>query len=212
MTVVNQNVFINCPFDDDYKPLFEAIRFTVQACGYIPRCALEENDGTDARLDKIVRLIRDCSLSIHDLSRTEIDARSGMPRFNMPYELGLYMGAKRFGGRVHKPKTALIMVQKRYGLPAYLSDMSGSDPLEHEGKINLVIEGVRDYLHVGPVDILLPGAAHIYERLKEFQQELPELAKAAKLKMSEVDAFKHYRSFDAIVSAYLKNNPVLEES
>ena len=30
-TAYDLNVFINCPFDRDYLPLFDAILFTVQA-------------------------------------------------------------------------------------------------------------------------------------------------------------------------------------
>jgi len=28
-----RNVFVNCPFDADYQPLFQAIVFTVEDCG-----------------------------------------------------------------------------------------------------------------------------------------------------------------------------------
>lgn len=37
----SQNVFINCPFDDQYLPLFHAIIFTIHNMGFRPRCALE---------------------------------------------------------------------------------------------------------------------------------------------------------------------------
>lgn len=53
----SNSVFINCPFDQDYEPLLDSIIFTVYACGFIPRSALEEDDSSDMRLDKIVRLI-----------------------------------------------------------------------------------------------------------------------------------------------------------
>jgi len=33
------SVFINCPFDDDYWPTFEALVFTAVACGFVlPMC------------------------------------------------------------------------------------------------------------------------------------------------------------------------------
>ena len=35
-------MFINCPFDAVYEPLFDAIVFAVYDCGFIARCALEE--------------------------------------------------------------------------------------------------------------------------------------------------------------------------
>lgn len=47
------SVFINCPFDNEYQPIFEAVVFTVVACGFTPRCALEELDSGTVRLKKI---------------------------------------------------------------------------------------------------------------------------------------------------------------
>jgi hypothetical protein len=32
----DRNVFINCPFDSAYRPLFEAIAFATADCGYHP--------------------------------------------------------------------------------------------------------------------------------------------------------------------------------
>ncbi len=49
----NDNVFINCPFDAKYKSLFDAMVFAVHDCGFIPRCALEEDDASEVRIDKI---------------------------------------------------------------------------------------------------------------------------------------------------------------
>jgi hypothetical protein len=95
--VKNIDVFVNCPFDEDFKPAFEALVFTITASGYKVRCALEDSNSGDIRFDKLCRLIQASERSIHDLSRTEV-GKAGLPRFNMPFELGLMMGAKRFGG------------------------------------------------------------------------------------------------------------------
>ncbi|MCP4153886.1 MAG: hypothetical protein GY757_39535 [bacterium] len=38
----NNSVFINCPFDREYSPLFYAVVFAVFGCGYIARSALEQ--------------------------------------------------------------------------------------------------------------------------------------------------------------------------
>jgi hypothetical protein len=43
-----QNVFINCPFDDAYKSLFDAIVFAVQITGFRPRCAIEASNAGQA--------------------------------------------------------------------------------------------------------------------------------------------------------------------
>ena len=46
-----------------------------------------------SRLARIVSLIDECDLSLHDISRTELNPNR-LPRFNMPFELGLAMGRK----------------------------------------------------------------------------------------------------------------------
>jgi hypothetical protein len=39
-----KNVFINCPFDRNYRPLFDALVFAVHDAGYIARSAQEVRD------------------------------------------------------------------------------------------------------------------------------------------------------------------------
>jgi hypothetical protein len=82
------SVFLNCPFDEAYKPSFEALLFTIMASGYRARCALEDDDSGDIRFDKLCRFIEESDRSVHDLSRVELGAND-LPRFNMPFELGL---------------------------------------------------------------------------------------------------------------------------
>jgi hypothetical protein len=38
------NVFVNCPFDDVYQLIFDAVVIAVHDCGSKARCALEEQD------------------------------------------------------------------------------------------------------------------------------------------------------------------------
>jgi len=66
------NVFINCPFDKKYKPLFYSIVFTIYHCGFYPKCALEEDDATQLRLDKIMLLVEDCKYGIHDTFQNRV--------------------------------------------------------------------------------------------------------------------------------------------
>ena len=76
------SVFVNCPFDDAYRDLFQAVVFAVHDCGYVAHCALEFQDGSQVRIDKISQLIEECRLGIHDISRTELDAREPAPPFS----------------------------------------------------------------------------------------------------------------------------------
>jgi len=65
------NVFINCPFDKEYKPLLRALLFVVIDCGFEPRIASESIDSGEIRVEKIKNLIKASRYSIHDLSRME---------------------------------------------------------------------------------------------------------------------------------------------
>ena len=127
----------------------------------------------------------------------------------MPFELGLMMGAKHFGGKTHKGKTALIMVTEHYRMPAYLSDLSGSDPSAHGGEPSVVIDKVRRYLHGRPLGAPLPGARHITDALAGFREALPEMARELSIAHHEIDAFDDYRTYAHFVAAFLSNNPVL---
>ena len=128
-----RQVFINCPFDAEFVPLFRAMVFTVLACGHEPRCALEEDDGLEIRLHKIMRLIAECALGIHDISRTESDVQHGLPRFNMPFELGLFMGMTKLDKRGRNKRRALILDKERFRYQKFLSDIAGQDIRSHEG-------------------------------------------------------------------------------
>jgi hypothetical protein len=141
--MTDRAVFINCPFSADYNDLFEAITFAVIRSGFIARCARETDDASEVRFDKICRIIAECDLSIHDISKTELDARSGLPRFNMPFELGLYLGAKRFGGRAGRGKKALILDREPFRYQAFLSDIAGQDVHTHSGDVGVLIERIE---------------------------------------------------------------------
>jgi hypothetical protein len=198
----DRNVFINCPFDAGYRSCFEAAVFTVMASGYKPRCALEDADGANIRFDKLRRLIRESRRSIHDLSRIEL-GQDALPRFNMPFELGLAMGAKYFGGPSMRKNSALIMVRKDYVLNAYLSDLGGNDPVAHNDDPHEVIRAVTRYLYATPKGRILHGAQRTIARFERFRHILPAMAAALDRADSEVDPFKDYRVYLALLTEFL---------
>jgi len=138
-----KSVFINCPFDDRYQPLFRALCLAVLACGRIARCALELSDAGYTRIERLRRLIAGCDLGIHDISRTEC---SPLPRFNMPFELGFFLGAKGFGPPLQRKKKTLIMDRRRYRYQRFLSDISGQDIQAHSDGPENVVRIVRRWL------------------------------------------------------------------
>jgi hypothetical protein len=54
----DKNVFINCPFDDEYLPLLRPLLFTILYVGLNPRIALESLDSGRPRIDVGCRLFR----------------------------------------------------------------------------------------------------------------------------------------------------------
>jgi len=47
------SIFLNCPFDPSYKPIFDALVFATFDCGYVARCALEIDDGGEVRVKSL---------------------------------------------------------------------------------------------------------------------------------------------------------------
>lgn len=177
------DVFINCPFDENYKPLFHAIIFTIHDAGFRARCSKEISDGTRERLSNIIKIISECKYGIHDISRTDPDPEHNLPRFNMPLELGIFLGCKEFSNR---PKVCLIIDKEKYRYQKFISDIAGRDVVSHNNNPEIVIHKVRDWLVTESKRTNIPGGVKIYERYKLFEKQLPEMAKEAGYKFSEI--------------------------
>lgn len=177
-----QNVFINCPFDDAYKVLFDAIVFAVQIAGFRPRCAREASDAGQARLEKLMNIISECKYAVHDVSRTELDKTNSLPRFNMPLELGLDLGARRYGVGHHSSKRLLVMDRSRHRYQKFISDLAGLDVVSHFGTPKNIIRHVRDWLALESKNTNMPGGNYMFRRYKVFQQDLPLLCRIRKQK------------------------------
>ena len=89
--------------------MFDALVFAVHDCGFVARSAFETDDATQVRVTKILKIISSSKYGIHDISCTSVSGPHKLPRFNMPLELGLFMGAKHFGGSVHRRKRGLVL-------------------------------------------------------------------------------------------------------
>jgi hypothetical protein len=169
-----ESVFINCPFDVEYQPLFRALVFAVQDCGLVARSALERDDGGEVRIEKIRRIIGESAFGVHDISRT--DPGTGLPRFNMPLELGLFLGAKYYGDERNARKSCVIFDQERYRYQAFCSDLAGHDIRAHGGAENEVVRVVRDAAQTWIPGRTLPGARAMFDRYSRFVESLPRLA------------------------------------
>lgn len=174
-----QSVFINCPFDAEYPPIFHAIVFAVQDCGFLARTALEVDDAGEVRIAKIKRIIRECRYGIHDISRVQLDAATGLPRFNMPLELGLFLGAQEYGTREQRSKCSLILDSERYRYQKFCSDIAGQDIRAHGDNPREAVAAVRALLATAAGGgVRVPGAHTIANRFIEFDADLPALCRA----------------------------------
>ena len=177
-TRYSDQVFINCPFDDEYFGLFFALVFTTLDCGFIPRCSKEIDNATEFRLRGIVGLMRECKYSIHDLSRVQIDKRTKLPRFNMPFELGIFYGAKSFGQDIHRKKNCVVLEKRPYRYRKFISDMSGIDVKPHDNSMKKCVTAVRNWLATASRRKMIPEAERIYSRYRRFRRNLEKLSKA----------------------------------
>ncbi len=204
-TAYNDNVFINCPFDDEYKSLFNAMVFAIHDCSFVARSAQETEDGSQVRIDKIYTIIAECRYGIHDLSRTELDEKTCLPRFNMPLELGVFLGAKRYGEKDQQRKSCLILDKELYRYQKFISDISGQDVKSHENNPKEVIHLVRDWLGHASRRTSIPSGGSIWTRYQEFQSDLPSIATKRQLDANRLI----FNDYIALVTGWLEELEVL---
>jgi hypothetical protein len=189
-------VFINCPFTPDYRAHFRAIIFTVVRSGFTPRCALETDDSSENRFEKICKIIEECCYAVHDISKTEPDPTSRLPRFNMPLELGLFLGAKRFGGRSQRTKKCIIFDSKPYRYQQFISDIAGQDIHAHDDRLTTLIEQVATWFRDEVRDPNVPGGRAIATEHEKFTTVIPDICGVKRLDPEEL-TFQGYRAMAA---------------
>lgn len=192
------DVFINCPFDPDYAPVFRALVFAILACGFQPRSAREVDDSGQTRIEKLFGIIAECRYGVHDLCRTELDASNGLPRFNMPLELGIFLGAKRYGGPAQKLKRVLILDIEQYRYQQFISDLAGMDIHAHSGDPEVALAETRDWL-ANVSRRKLPSSAIVRGLYGRFLADLPALAAELEFDPESIP----YVDFERIAASWL---------
>lgn len=164
----DRNVFINCPFDTDYKKFRDPMLFTIIYLGLRPQMAQTTDSGA-VRIDRIIKLIKASKYSIHDLSRMVAQKAGDIARFNMPFELGLDIGIRNTSKRSRlSKKRNLIIDQERFRYQKALSDLSGNDIQVYDDHPERLVLIVRNWfttiLHPKQ-----PSGSIIWEEFNEFQ-------------------------------------------
>lgn len=197
---VEKSVFINCPFDNDYRALLHTLVFTIRASGFIPRCALEADDASEIRVLKILRIINECAFGIHDLSRTELSAQTQLPRFNMPFELGLDFALCHISRDLPSAKSLLVLDSEPFRYQSFISDLAGVDIKAHRNDSLRVIQFVNDWLRTQSGLRDIPGAAAITKLFAKFELQFPRYV----AKLGHVPANLSFTLLDICTSDWLQ--------
>lgn len=172
--VAPSDVFINIPFDTTHERIFLALVAGLVSLGLNPRSVLEVPPSTD-RLRRLYSIISACPFSLHDLSRVQL-SRTGafrVPRFNMPFELGLAAAVSLQQNARHEWRI-LERVPLRVGQS--LSDIGGYDASIHGGSVRGTMDVLLDIFDkaknppLSEADDLL----WVYRALREFRATLPK--------------------------------------
>jgi len=134
-----QSVFLNVPFDREYTDLFVTLIASLTGLGRKPRCVLEVPASGRDRLDRIFQLLSRCGTSLHDLSRVSLSGALQVPRFNMPFELGIAYCLSK-----HSNHRFFVLEEQTFRLQATLSDLNGHDPHIHEGSQDGILSCILD--------------------------------------------------------------------
>src|SRR5215212_10013874 len=203
MPAYEVSVFLNVPFDRKYSRLSDAVIFAVHDCGFFSRSALELDDSGGTRVDKILDIIEQSKFGIHDISRAGIDRNTKLARFNMPLELGFFLGAKRYGATKHRQKRCLVLDRERYRYRNFCSDIAGQDIRAHADQPRAAIRAVRDWLSTHRTAVQMPGGKAIFDRYERFRTQLAVQAADVQLEIGELT----FGDYTKLVVGWLTKNP-----
>lgn len=169
------SVFLNCPYDLEYQPLFDCAVLAVIACGFTPRSALESGTVAEPRMARITRAIFESKYSIHDLSRCKGEGDANLARFNMPLELGISMARRYLGRRPADKHDWLVMVPAGHQYARYISDLAGFDPVTHDGTERGLTVAIMRWLATREDAVLTPSPQQVLQGLPKFRREMRRL-------------------------------------
>jgi len=164
-----ESVFLNIPYDAAFEDLYLAYIVGLTQLGLRINATLAVSN--QGRLDTIIDLIEESDFSIHDLSRIELS--HGIPRFNMPVELGLALYRSRITRGRHK---VFIFESRRYRAQRSTSDVNGIDPQIHGGTARGLMSGLRNIFRQSGDVTTVPEMLASYRAVRH---KLPELRRNA---------------------------------
>lgn len=165
---LQQQVFLNYPYDDEFKPFESALTFGVVAAGLLPLCALDISAPDVVRLSGLAKAIDSCYYSAHDLSRSQGYGPGNLARMNMPVEMGMALH-QALSAQLHEHRCAFF-VPSPHDYHAFASDLAGLDPKCYNDDFVQLLTGVYEWLAdvVPKVFVSAQPSADVVDAFNEF--------------------------------------------
>jgi hypothetical protein len=170
-----KSVFINCPFDTQYEPLFDALLLAIVSCGFIPRCAIESGDVAVSRMERIFVALQSSAYSIHDLSRCQGEGEHLLARFNMPLELGIAMTRRRVQSNGGASHDWLVLVPNDAPYGRFISDLAGFDLKTYDGREETLVQRVMGWLVTRDGAVAGVSPQPLLRKLARFREQKAKL-------------------------------------
>jgi hypothetical protein len=103
----------------------------------------------------------------------------------MPLELGLFMGARLFGGAEQQRKIALVLEHTKFASQKYCSDIAGQDVQAHGDDPKRVVTIVRNWLSTH-AKTPMPSGKSMGARFDSFRAALPTMCTEADLDIDDL--------------------------
>ena len=98
-----------------------------------------------------------------------------LPRFNMPYELGLDIGSIEYGSRKLKSKKILILESEKYHYLKVISDISGQDISSHDDDPKKLLSRVITWFESISPPIGGYGVTHVWTSYNKCLAEIANI-------------------------------------
>ncbi|MEP6747257.1 MAG: hypothetical protein ABJB86_06010 [Bacteroidota bacterium] len=206
------NVFINCPFDQFYVPLLQPLLFTVLYFDLNPLIAETQSSG-QVRVEQIKKLIIRSKYSIHDISRSEALKEKDLPRFNMPFEMGLDLGCQSFGKGKMQFKKSLVLEKTKHHYLKVISDIGGQDIENHDDEPKILVRKVRNWF-ASVLHNHQPSPSLIWDAYNDFLTNLKERLKKESFSVDDIESLP-FSNFILLAREWIalhKNDPKKNQS
>jgi len=181
-----RSVFSNVPYEPSYERVFTALIATLVALGRKPTIVAEVPDQGHGRLQRIYREMAGCRVSFHDLSLV----KSKLPRFNMPFELGIAWALQEQYPRRYD---FFVFEAKPFRIQETLSDFNGIDPKVHGNTGKGAIAAALDCLGRKNNDLTVSDIHPLFLELRRISPDLKKENHSLRLYSA--------RTFRALVSS-----------